>query len=398
MTDETNKRSASDNVYVPRVDMELGSPMSFNMEYGYLEAFVRGLKSGFISKLEYRQLAQVDTLDDLKTVLQDTDYCLAVQNMGKVTPSKIHDRCYDKFVQEFEFLRSQATGQLAAFIEMITYKFLIRNVVQMIKGIRSGSNPDDIYNNLHRLGASPHLKTMLTFDRLEGMEGLIDLYRVVLVDMPIAGYFSQYFEHEMKGGDPGKAVAAAFDEMSVTVIDAHIEKLWLEDFYAFCSKLGGTTGDFMRELLEFEADRRAIEIVWNSIKNNGSLNASVNRLARQDMFCSFGGLYPECTGPKSTENDLRSNLNFSKVSDENGLANALEMYPQYRDAIRRAMDKSMNTTLTDELRALEVKLLMQTYDCMNHFAAFYGFVHLKLIELDNIRSIASRSKKYQPIF
>ena len=116
------------------------------------------------------------------------------------------------------------------------------------------------------------------------------------------------------------------------------------------------------------------------------------------MFCSFGGLYPECTGPKSTENDLRSNLNFSKVSDENGLANALEMYPQYRDAIRRAMDKSMNTTLTDELRALEVKLLMQTYDCMNHFAAFYGFVHLKLIELDNIRSIASRSKKYQPIF
>jgi vacuolar-type H+-ATPase subunit C/Vma6 len=42
-------------------------------------------------------------------------------------------------------------------------------------------------------------------------------------------------------------------------------KAYLDDFAAFCNKLGGTTAEVMSDLLAFEADRRALNITLNSI-------------------------------------------------------------------------------------------------------------------------------------
>jgi vacuolar-type H+-ATPase subunit C/Vma6 len=50
----------------------------------------------------------------------------------------------------------------------------------------------------------------------------------------------------------------------------------------------------MKELLEFEADRRAISITINSFGT--SLNDPHNRESeRKALFCNFGTLYPETT-------------------------------------------------------------------------------------------------------
>lgn len=40
-------------------------------------------------------------------------------------------------------------------------------------------------------------------------------------------------------------------------------KAYLDDFAAFCEKLGGTTSEVMSDLLAFEADRRALNITLN---------------------------------------------------------------------------------------------------------------------------------------
>jgi hypothetical protein len=40
-------------------------------------------------------------------------------------------------------------------------------------------------------------------------------------------------------------------------------KAYLDDFAAFCEKLGGTTAEVMSDLLAFEADRRALNITLN---------------------------------------------------------------------------------------------------------------------------------------
>lgn len=41
-------------------------------------------------------------------------------------------------------------------------------------------------------------------------------------------------------------------------------KLWLEDFYNFCQKVGGDTAVIMGEILMARADRVAINITLNS--------------------------------------------------------------------------------------------------------------------------------------
>jgi V-type H+-transporting ATPase subunit d len=46
-------------------------------------------------------------------------------------------------------------------------------------------------------------------------------------------------------------------------------KAYLDDFAAFCNKLGGTTAEVMSDLLAFEADRRALNITLNSIGTGG---------------------------------------------------------------------------------------------------------------------------------
>ena len=62
----------------------LGDLNTFNMQHGYMEALVRGYRSGFLSESEYRHLAQCETMDgiphlqesyvDMKLNLQETDY------------------------------------------------------------------------------------------------------------------------------------------------------------------------------------------------------------------------------------------------------------------------------------------------------------------------------------
>lgn len=66
-----------------RSDRGVGGLLTFNIEFGYLEAILRGFRSGFINELQYRQLCQCETLEDAKMTLGDTDYGVVMQ--GKVT-------------------------------------------------------------------------------------------------------------------------------------------------------------------------------------------------------------------------------------------------------------------------------------------------------------------------
>lgn len=48
--------------------------MSFNIKDGFLEAIVRGYKAGLLSAVDYNNLCQCETLDDIKLQLSGTDY------------------------------------------------------------------------------------------------------------------------------------------------------------------------------------------------------------------------------------------------------------------------------------------------------------------------------------
>jgi V-type H+-transporting ATPase subunit d len=46
--------------------------------------------------------------------------------------------------------------------------------------------------------------------------------------------------------------AEDLDEMNIEIMRNTLYKAYLDDFAAFCNKLGGTTAEVMRSLLSFE--------------------------------------------------------------------------------------------------------------------------------------------------
>jgi len=148
----------------------------------------------------------------------------------------------------------------------------------------------------------------------------------------------------------------------------------------------------MKELLEFEADRRAISITLNSFSSN--LNDPSNRASeRRSLYCNFGKLYPDATMQK-----------FSAVSNPQQLVQALAPYKVYNDFVQRC-DPELRS-LPDELYAHEVYLNRLAFDSQSHFAAFYAWVKLKQQEERNIRHVLDgvdlkrdpKDIKWVPIF
>ncbi len=283
---------------------------------------------------------------------------------------------HHKFIAEFEFLRSSAVGQLRTFLDFITHEHLIQNVSYVVTSLIKGSDPETLLAKCHPLGRSPHLRAIMTFENFENADGLVELYRTVLVDTPVGRYFEKYFNSEIKDyTQPSRDIQRVYNEIEIDIITNMIQKHWLEDFYAFTQSLCGVTAEIMKDLLEFEADRRAISITINSFGTN--LNEPYKRDAeRKALYCSFGKLYPEATMDK-----------FSKVGDMNQLAAELEKYKTYHTLWRRAQEtgKSFNDLMYQE----EVRINMLAFEQQSHFACFYAWCALKKQELRNLKWILS---------
>lgn len=367
------KRDYYESVSHVKFHGQVGGLTSFNADYGYLEAMVRGYRSGFLKEFEYRQLCQCTTLEDVKLTLGDTDYQNVLTGKSKLTPEFITEQCWEKYVHEFQFLKDQATGQLATFLDYITYEFLIKNISFLITSlIRGSSDSTNLLAKCDPLGAFPGLKTILTFEN--SSDGLIELYRTVLVDTPVAPYFEKYFNAEIRTEEPLHQVEQVYNEVEIDIITNMLQKLWLEDFYRYCLSLGGETALIMKELLEFEADRRAISITINSFGTQ--LNEVFARDSeRKQLYANFGSLYPE--GIES----------FSKVGDMTQLSEALQPYATYKRLWSKA--QSDGKTFQDMLSEYEVLINRLAFESQSHFAVFWAYGKLKQQEKRNIWWIMS---------
>jgi len=353
--------------------MSVGGQLTFNVNDGYLDAILRGYRGCILTTTDYSNLIQCEALDDMRLHLAQTDYGDFLANEpSPISTTTIQHKCIEKMVFQFNHLRCQAVEPLATFLDYITYGYMIDNIVLLITGTLHERDLGELLEKCHPLGLFESLAT------LSVAHNVSELYSSVLVDTPLAPYFHGCLSEE------------DLDEMNVELIRNTLYKAYLEDFHNYCNKLGGPTAEIMSELLEFEADRRSINITLNSF------GTDLGKDDREKLYPKFGLLFPE---------GLQQ---LAKADDAEQVQNIVQLYQTYRPLLESAGGQygGEERSLEDAFFEYEVKLNRLSFEQQFHYAIFYSWLRLKEQEIRNIVWIAeciaqdqkSKINQYIPIF
>ena len=182
-------------------------------------------------------------------------------------------------------------------MDYLTYGYMIDNVALLITGTLHERDTRELLERCHPLGWFETMPVLCVAANIE------ELYNSVLIETPLAPYFKGSLSHQ------------DLDELNIEIVRNTLYKNYLEDFHKFVNTepdMAGTpTAEVMSEMLEFEADRRAINITLNSF------GTELSKSDRKKLYPNFGRLYPEGT------------LMLSRAEDIEGVRLAVEGVDDY---------------------------------------------------------------------
>jgi V-type H+-transporting ATPase subunit d len=198
--------------------------------------------------------------------------------------------------------------------------------------------------------------------------------------------------------------ASDLDDLNIEIIRNALYKAYLEDFHAFTASIGGPTADAMHRILEFEADRRTINITINSF------GTELTKEQRATLFPTIGRLYPAGNNMLAKADELdqvrqacesvqeyRALFDTSGSAHANGGANGGDMGDD---------SSALAAQLEDRFFVTEVDLNKKAFLQQFQYAVFYSYVKLKEQEIRSITWIAEciaqnardRIQDFIPIF
>ena len=186
---------------------------------------------------------------------------------------------------------------------------MIDNVALLITGTLHERDTKELLERCHPLGWFETMPVLCVATNIE------ELYNSVLIETPLAPYFKGSLSHQ------------DLDELNIEIVRNTLYKNYLEDFHHFVNndpEMAMTpTGEVMSEILEFEADRRAINITMNSF------GTELSKDQRKKLYPEFGKLYPEGMLMLSRADDVEgvglavSGVgDYKRFFDEAGLGNS----------------------------------------------------------------------------
>jgi len=333
----------------------------FNVDHGYIEGVVRGYRNSLLTSSNYSNLTQCETLDDLKLQLAPSYGDTLANVPSPLSTSIIASKTTEKLIFEFRYLRANATGSLAKFMDYLTYGYMIDNVALLITGTLHERDTRELLERCHPLGTFETMPVLCVATNVE------ELYNSVLIETPLAPYFKNNLS------------SADLDELNIEIIRNTLYKSYLEDFHKFCtteSELAGTPcAEIMDEFLGFEADRRAINITLNSF------GTELSKQDRKKLYPNFGKLYPEGT------------LMLSRADDVEGVRAAVEGVGEYKSffeqgAFGGGLGAAQPKSLEDLFYQREMEIAKLSFTQQFTYAVIFSWVKLKEQEIRNITWIA----------
>jgi V-type H+-transporting ATPase subunit d len=338
----------------PMLATSPGGIATFNIEDGFLDGVLRGYQLGLLNRQDYGNISQCDSLEDLKLHLQSTVYGgeFLVNEPSPLHTTTIAEHATLKMVEQFEYLRTNAVKPLSQFLDYITYSYMIDNVVLLITGTLHERDVHELKEKCHPLGVFEAMESIVAGQNVS------ELYNEVLIDTPLAPYIQGCLSEE------------DLDEMHVELIRNTLYKAYLEDFHKYCTQvLGGVTAEVMHTLLQFEADRRSINITLNSF------GTELTQDDRQKLYPAFGLLVP----------DGIQKLGIAEDAD--AVRNAVDNIQAYK-ALFAATQFSEDKSLEDAFFEYEVQLNLESFEQQFGYGVFYSYFRLKEQEIRNIVWIA----------
>lgn len=285
---------------------------------------------------------------------------------------------------EIEFIASQSVYPLSQFLTMMLHGYQIDNVVFIIEGLKSNRSLEELLRTADPLGRFPELKNI---QPIEG-DDYASLYQNVLIDLPVGVYFRKFLNEVTSAAqaDDGaeidtKFIAEAMADYSLQQIQLRVRKIWLNEFYDFCqTQMNETTASVMGDMLNFEADMQAIQIISNSLIYGG--NAAGRDNERKKYMSKIGYLYPDYS------------MRLDSVSDFNSLILALdgsgyeEMLKQVANTDQRNEAESSGATIDEVMLVAASRKYSQGFESGFHAGCFYAYLKLKEQEIGNVTWLA----------
>lgn len=79
----------------------------FNPDFGYLEGIVRGYRTSFLTPMDYKKMKCAENLEDLRTILETTDYAsVFMDEPHQLNATIIAKKCRLKLAQDYLWVNS----------------------------------------------------------------------------------------------------------------------------------------------------------------------------------------------------------------------------------------------------------------------------------------------------